>query len=140
MLSIVYASSAATTFTEEELHDLLETSRVNNAKLDITGMLLYKDGNFIQAIEGPEEAVRSLYAKIAQDSRHKEIFLLSEETITERNFPNWSMGFKSMINLPDDIPGFSSFLQPGDTSLVEVFRRKRKRALIFLLAFRDNIR
>jgi hypothetical protein len=50
MFHIVYASSALQLFTKPELQTLLEKARQNNAKLNVTGMLLYKDGNFMQAL------------------------------------------------------------------------------------------
>ena len=34
-------------------------------------MLLYKDGNLMQVLEGEESAVRALYAKITADDRHR---------------------------------------------------------------------
>lgn len=48
MYQLVYLSSAVELFREEELKDLLATSRLNNEKLHVTGMLLYHEGNFIQ--------------------------------------------------------------------------------------------
>jgi Sensors of blue-light using FAD len=58
-------------FSTEELTDLLRKSRDNNAALGITGMLLYKDGNFMQVLEGDEERVRALATKVSQDRRHR---------------------------------------------------------------------
>ena len=139
MFLLVYASSAVELFNEKALHDLLEVCHHNNAKLDITGLLLYHDGSFIQAIEGPEKAVQGLYQKIKRDPRHKDIFTLVEQPVSERNFPSWSMGFQSLTSLPVDRPGFSTFLTKSDTSLVEVFRNNPQRANLLLLTFRDNM-
>ncbi len=58
MFFLVYVSSAVRPFSRVDLDDLLATSRANNARVGITGMLLYKDGNFMQVLEGDEEAVR----------------------------------------------------------------------------------
>ncbi len=63
MFSLTYVSSAVRPFAEDELADLLAVSRQNNARLGITGMLLYKDGNFMQVLEGEEAEVRTLYEK-----------------------------------------------------------------------------
>jgi hypothetical protein len=38
-------------------------SRENNAKRGVTGMLLYKEGNFIQVLEGDEREVRIVFTK-----------------------------------------------------------------------------
>lgn len=61
MFRIVYTSTASVPFSTAELADLLKSARDNNQRHDITGMLLYKDNNFIQILEGPEQAVRDLY-------------------------------------------------------------------------------
>lgn len=93
------------------MSDLLATSRENNAKLGITGMLLYKDGNFMQVFEGEEEAVRALYEKIRADSRRSGVITLQQVLAEERQFPDWSMGFRN-LDSPElrTVPGYSEFL------------------------------
>jgi len=68
VFSLVYISSTTTALSPTELADLLAKSHVNNAALGITGMLLYKDGNVTQVLEGEEDKVRALYHKIATNS------------------------------------------------------------------------
>lgn len=48
MYHLIYASSASKPFSQLELDDLLIKARQNNIRLGITGMLIYRDGNFIQ--------------------------------------------------------------------------------------------
>jgi len=67
MFFLVYVSSATRPFSEEDLRVLLETCRKNDAELGVTGMLPYKDGNFMYVLEGDEGAVRGLYERIAAD-------------------------------------------------------------------------
>lgn len=38
-------------------------TRANNEKLSVSGMLFYKDGNFMQVLEGEEAIVKDLYAQ-----------------------------------------------------------------------------
>ena len=111
MFFMVYTSSAVTPFTRSELTDLLEKSRVNNAASDLSGMLLYKDGNFMQVLEGDERVVRTLYDKVARDPRHRGLLVLLQGTLAERQFPDWSMGFRD-LNAADVIavPGYNEFL------------------------------
>ncbi len=87
--------------TREDLRVLLATSRKNNAELGVTGMLLYKDGNFMQVLEGEEVAVRRLYARIAADPRHGSEITLQEGFSEGRQFPDWSMGFRD-LNSPEE--------------------------------------
>ena len=89
-----YLSSTTKSFTEAGLSDILLKSRVNNQSLNITGMLLYRDGNILQVLEGQEETVMGLYHTIAQDNRHSNIIKMISGYSEKRNFPEWTMGFK----------------------------------------------
>ena len=51
MFHVVYVSSSTQTFTQSDLQMLLQKARDKNTQLDLTGMLLYKDGNFMQVLE-----------------------------------------------------------------------------------------
>ena len=119
MFSLIYASSAVAQFSPSELGDLLKSCHESNVKLGITGMLLYKDGNFMQAIEGDEDVVRALHAKISLDPRHRGMMTLLAESVPERQFPDWSMGFRD-LNSPEarSTPGYSQFLNTPLTDTV----------------------
>lgn len=108
---MIYVSSARGPLSKEELVDILTKSRTNNAKLEITGLLLYREGNFMQMIEGERSAVEKLYARIADDPRHGGIISLFRGEVTAREFPDWSMGFRDLQS--DEVrslPGFNEFL------------------------------
>jgi hypothetical protein len=111
MFALVYVSSAVHSFSPPELVDLLKTSHDNNAALSVTGMLLYKDGNFMQVLEGDEKIVRPLYARIERDPRHRGLLVLIEGPIHARQFGEWSMGFRDLKAADaTSIPGYSEFL------------------------------
>ena len=90
---IIYVSAARELFSDEGIVDLLDVSRRNNREADITGLMIYHDGNFFQVLEGPEQEVVSLYDRICNDSRHCEQVLLWQGSVDERAFPDWRMGF-----------------------------------------------
>ncbi|KQM16390.1 hypothetical protein ASF83_11205 [Plantibacter sp. Leaf171] len=94
MLSLVYASTATQPFSDEDLTALLATSRENNARSGLTGMLVHRDGRFLQVLEGPEAAVRGLMDTLSADPRHTGIRVMFEEPIRERQFADWTMGFE----------------------------------------------
>lgn len=138
MLSIIYASSAVRLLTRTELVDLLESSRKANIVTGITGMLLYRGGNFIQVIEGENEAVLQLYKNIKADPRHRDVTLLSQDPITTRQFPGWSMGFRNIDQLSkQELEGYSDFLD-NDFSPA-YFKDKPTRAYILLLTFKEHM-
>ena len=135
MVSLVYASSAVRLFSEEDLVALLSKSREKNTRFNLSGMLLYKDGNFLQVLEGPEDAVRHLYNVISADDRHRGVLRLLEERIEKRRFADWAMAFRNLSNPTfQDLPGYSAFMNerldpetfrvnPGGAQrLLEVFR------------------
>jgi len=96
LISLVYVSYAAAEFSSDDLEQLLEVCRRNNRPMNITGMLMYRDNYFIQALEGEEKVVLDLYNKITKDQRHKRCVIALKEEITERSFPDWSMGFRAL--------------------------------------------
>ena len=118
---------------------LLEKSRKNNSALDITGMLLYKDGNFMQFLEGPKEAVLALAARIKLDPRHRGVIVLLQEEHTGREFDQWAMGFKKVGSKAFlDIPGYSDFLDLPLTS--EQFLLHPSKSLKLLFNFKKIMR
>jgi hypothetical protein len=107
----VYSSVATNAFTESELLELLTRSREANSKLGLSGMLLYKNGDFLQVLEGPEQVVRTMIRKIQLDPRHKSILKLLEGDYAERQFPYWYMGFRNLdTEEAKNTPGYTEFL------------------------------
>lgn len=112
MLSLTYVSSASELLDNDQLVQLMAAIRPKNQALGLTGMLLYSGGNIIQTLEGPDDMVDRTFAAIAEDSRHKGVLLLLREPISERAFPDWSMGFRRLSQ--DEVqqtPGFTTFLE-----------------------------
>ena len=91
-LQLVYVSAASPGFREEDLADVLRVSRRNNGASGVTGALLHHDGNFMQALEGPRDAVEATYARIAADPRHRGTIVLLRQEVDRPAFGEWSMG------------------------------------------------
>lgn len=117
LIHCVYCStSTESDFGRSELDLLLEKCRANNAKLDITGMLLYRDGAFFQVLEGERSAVEGLFAKIEQDKRHTRVTKIIVEPISERAFAEWTMGFANISAKElGEIPGLNDFFARGES-------------------------
>lgn len=111
LLCLVYLSRAATPMSDGELLTLLRQSRANNARDGITGLLLYRGGRFMQALEGPNAVVHALYRRICMDGRHGGVSTLIKFRTEARAFGGWSMGFAHVDRIPEaDRAGFSPFL------------------------------
>jgi hypothetical protein len=114
---IVYVSSAVSQLGRDELLALMNECRTRNAQHGVTGMLLYKGGNFMQALEGDEADVQAVYAKIARDPRHTGLIVVDEGHHDLRQFPDWAMGFENLDAIEAAaVPGYSRFLSKQLTS------------------------
>jgi len=112
MIKLIYASSAVYPFSEDELLSLLETAHENNAKRNITGMLVYGNGDFLQVIEGEEDQINTLFEIIKQDHRHTDITLIAKTHITQRTFTDWKMGFVHLDHITSQtLPNFSECMK-----------------------------
>src|SRR6478735_2944782 len=96
MKNIVYLSTAVTLLNDDQLIDILTSARKNNAERDVSGMLLYSEGTFIQVLEGEDTQVDAIFAKIETDPRHKNLITLINGSIVHKNFARWAMGFNNV--------------------------------------------
>lgn len=131
----IYVSSAHKLFNEEELNSLLEYIRPLNAKNGITGLLAYKDGNIMQVLEGEQQKVMELIAKIKLDTRHSGVIELLTGLIEKRQFADWSMAYSDLS--AESSAGFSDFLSPDKSEHEETISAGN--AKILMLNFRKNM-
>jgi hypothetical protein len=128
---LVYASTASRPLRDPELLDLVNTARANNSDLNVTGMLLYASGAFIQILEGGPPTVEKLLRKIRRDPRHRGFLILLDRVIVERDFEGWHMGFQKIAQSElDQIAGFHGW--SGDMTT----RRKIASAIRLIESFR----
>lgn len=90
---LAYSSVARMDLTQDDLKDIIQTCRRHNDAADITGVLVYTGNAFVQVLEGAEDRVMDVLAKILQDTRHQDIEVLLNVDISQRSFSKWSMGF-----------------------------------------------
>jgi Sensors of blue-light using FAD len=139
LVSLVYVSSSIQQLTGDEILDILRTARQKNERMDITGMLLYKDGNFMQALEGPRAQIENLMGSIGRDRRHRGLIQLVNKPIPDRQFAKWSMAFTDLDQLSaKDADAYSPFLK--GSLLDEEFRNKPELSYRLLLHFKTNLR
>jgi Sensors of blue-light using FAD len=90
---LLYRSEQAYEMDTSDLMKLLFDARTFNRDNGITGLLLYRDGHFMQLLEGEEPMLRLLYGWIAADPRHRNPVLEIDAPARERLFPEWKMGY-----------------------------------------------
>lgn len=109
---LAYVSNATKPMDEAALLALLEESRQNNARDNITGFLMHCDGNFFQVIEGSEQAIEDLFQRLMRDIRHHRVTCILRRDISERMFAEWSMAFRSPeAHVLEKVPGYSDFVR-----------------------------
>ncbi len=142
MIQASYISSTAKNMSTEELQSLLQECRDNNARLGITGMLLYGNQTFVQILEGEEKTVNVLLETIKRDPRHTDVRLLQRKPIDRREYSDWSMGFKRLAGEDfRNVEGLNNFFEKNFNSsyladhaaVVELllghFRKQRSKAI-----------
>jgi hypothetical protein len=114
IINLIYVSSSYREIDADELDQILEASNRRNMADQITGMLLYAGGSFMQVLEGEEAVVDATFARIENDPRHFDVFVLERAPIEQRSFDRWSMGFRRLSHA-DVIahPAYAPFFSGG---------------------------
>jgi hypothetical protein len=87
----------------EEIGLIIQASIRRNREVAITGLLLVHDGWFLQALEGPAEAVLTTYGRICDDPRHAEAKVLGAGPAQSRVFADWNMCARRITPADDAI-------------------------------------
>lgn len=93
VFGLAYSSRAQCNFQDEDLLCLADAAAAKNEQLGVTGYLYFRQGLFLQYLEGTREAVETLMAKIALDVRHEILATIPLPEVPERIFPHWYMRF-----------------------------------------------
>ena len=122
MIQLIYSSAAVTPFTPTQLSTLLDRARKRNDLFNVSGMLLYHDGSFLQVLEGPNDGVDTIYRSITNDKRHTSHKMLGRQVVLRREFEGWSMGFADTSSAVQRPQGFVDYHRAlpklGDASTV----------------------
>lgn len=114
-----YVSQSVSAMDDQELKDLLTKARQFNVSEQLSGVLIYSQGLFLQLLEGEEEKVNALFDKIKRDPRHKDILVFFENYTKHRIFGNWSMAYKATEDYDQQAKkGIEHFIQGFHNSSV----------------------
>ena len=78
---------------DSEITSIVEQSRANNDRLNVTGVLVFDGAYFAQFIEGPKANVQALRSAIESDNRHQDVTTILFELADTRDLPNWSLAY-----------------------------------------------
>jgi len=88
---VVYISRARTGSRRSDIASLLAQCDRNNPAEELSGLLLADPTSYLQALEGPADAVARRMALIRTDRRHSHIAIIAEGPIPARQFGHWAM-------------------------------------------------
>lgn len=110
LIQLVYASRLV---GDESVLKAIHSHAVrNNTAHTITGHLLYANRRFLQVLEGEAKQVHQTFAHIKADPRHEHVTLLLEQSIADRAFMHWNMGFRQIsAEELDQFPAYKSYFQ-----------------------------
>ena len=98
---LFYVSRPAPSCSAATIQEILQISRRNNRRLDITGCLLYSGTHFAQVLEGRSDVVEALASRIGADARHHDVRVLRSTPCAARHYGDWSMGYLHDLGLAD---------------------------------------
>jgi hypothetical protein len=96
MRQIVYRSTttADSGRAADDIPDIVRQAAARNGIEGITGLLYTEDDTFLQVIEGPSDSVSDLIARLENDARHRDLTILVDRSIAEREFGDWTMIYR----------------------------------------------
>ena len=111
LISLTFISTPTQPFSFLGLSRLLCHIYLNNQTNDISGILIFKDNQFTQILEGEESSVEKIWLTIQKDERHTDLQLLSKESIEMRSFMKWSMLFPESEKVIEYFPDMAEVVQ-----------------------------
>lgn len=114
---LFYVSRTPEQVEARVVNAILAESRRLNRQRDVTGALAYSGQYFAQVLEGDAEHLTALLQRIARDPRHRDLTVVFEQHITQRDYGEWSMGYLYDARLSDELEHLlASPGQPGATA------------------------
>lgn len=107
--TLCYVSSARKSLSNTDINHLFTVNKRNNIDLDISGILIYNNGNFFQILEGEKSKLDHLFSKINDDERHYNVIKLINSTIDNRIFKEYNSGF-ILTNNSTEIKQLTNYL------------------------------
>ena len=131
---LVYLSDAKFGLKMNDIEKILTSSRRNNLNDEVTGLLIYSDGVFIQILEGVQKTVERVFQRILDDSRHENVAILLDNDVETRAFANWEMAF--IESTPEELGARAGVNGALDRSeVLRLLSQDQSRVTIFLHNF-----
>ncbi|MGP4789358.1 BLUF domain-containing protein [Psychrobacter sp. 1Y11] len=117
------------------LSNIVQMSRKRNPAAQITGILSYRHGQYVQVLEGPAIEIDNLMAKVAADPRHRDLWVFVSEQVTNRSFDSWRV---SVFDFIDQGPIFKTFIEHHQQTLSTFTDEQKRRLQDFITLDKTN--
>lgn len=96
MRQIVYRSTTTANRgrAADDIPDIVRQAVARNGIEGITGLLYCEDDGFLQVIEGPSDSMSDLIARLYRDDRHRDLTILVDRPVAQREFGDWTMIYR----------------------------------------------
>ncbi|QNJ96918.1 BLUF domain-containing protein [Constantimarinum furrinae] len=108
--TICYISKAIDELDESGVKNIFDTTVRNNVRDNISGILLFQEGNFLQVLEGEKNKLKSLFSTIMEDSRHYRILPVINHYNDCRIFESYTSTF-SVVRDKQDLMKIKTYLE-----------------------------
>jgi len=129
---IVYVSQSTSPEAKQmsDVETIVALAKKKNREFGITGALFFLNGNYMQVIEGEEQAIAQLMQNIYADPRHISIEMVMDTPIRKRGFQQWNMDYfnlssptpvrrEDLIEISEE---FKRNLMPGGDIIVKFYK------------------
>lgn len=97
---LIYVSRATRTMSKRDLERIGRLASEHNNQCEVTGLLLYARGLFLQLLEGDPVVVNTLLEqRIRPDEKHEDMRILYRAPTTERLASAWGMNVLKVEDL-----------------------------------------
>lgn len=94
VFQLIYRSQADESLCYSDIERILRLSVEHNRQVGVTGVLLYRDGAFLQLLEGPRRAVFETFSRASRDTCHRLVQVVAERFAEDRMCSPWAMNFQ----------------------------------------------
>ncbi|MBW8911819.1 MAG: BLUF domain-containing protein [Sphingomonas sp.] len=103
MRQIVYRSTTTTDSgrAADDIPNIVRQAAARDGIEGITGLLYSEDDAFLQVIEGPSDSMSDLIARLYEDDRHRDLTILVDRPIAQREFGDWTMIYRDRRETSD---------------------------------------
>jgi hypothetical protein len=101
--SLIYKSRCKDFANWDLVNSILASSSRNNPENNITGVLVATETHFLQVLEGEFEVLNATFERIARDTRHDTLQIISFTQIEERQFADWAMHGIGLFDLNQEL-------------------------------------